>query len=201
MNEGTLFWRCGRDSVGLCHHFFEKDLRRHSSRGHAFAHLLDGLVEQAGKQFQSGDVILIVFYILEGENADQLRSVNVNSVELVYGHLPRLKARAFQVHLKIANHDLLVERFLFRKSGGVNRLEAVEKEPGLFQIVIDRFLREIVDFIVVALVAEDGGVERAGAHGVFPLLVEQVGERFAPGFEIGGWIGGGHGGRNQHGNS
>jgi len=47
-----------------------------------------------------------------------------------------------------------------RKSGGVNRLEAVEKEPGLFQIVIDRFLREIVDFIVVALVAEDGGVER-----------------------------------------
>ena len=112
MNEGTLFWRCGRDSVGLCHHFFEKDLRRHSSRGHAFAHLLDGLVEQAGKQFQSGDVILIVFYILEGENADQLRSVNVNSVELVYGHLPRLKARAFQVHLKIANHDLLVERFL-----------------------------------------------------------------------------------------
>jgi len=51
MNEGTLFWRCGRDSVGLCHHFFEKDLRRHSSRGHAFAHLLDGLVETAGKQF------------------------------------------------------------------------------------------------------------------------------------------------------
>jgi len=36
------------------HHFFEKDLRRHSSRGHAFAHLLDGLVETGGEAVSVG---------------------------------------------------------------------------------------------------------------------------------------------------
>jgi len=51
------------------------------------------------------------------------------------------------------------------------------------KVLIDGFLREVVELIIVAFVAEEGGIERAGAKFVFPLLGEEVVKGFAAGVE------------------
>src|SRR5208283_3747688 len=81
-----------------------------------------------------------------------------------------------------------------------NRFETVQEAASLFQIIVDGLLREVVEFVVIAFVTQDGSIDWAGAHRVFPLLVQQVVQRFAPCFEIGRLINGsGHGGRKQYG--
>ena len=66
-----------------------------------------------------------------------------------------------------------------RGSRSVDRLEAGEELALGLEVGEDRVLRAVGELVVVALVAEDRGVLGLRAQGVFPLLVEQVGELLA----------------------
>src|ERR1700692_4295816 len=99
MHERTLIRRSRRNSVGLRDHFLEKDFWRHESLSHAFSHLHNRLVKQNGKKLQPRNVVLVIFDIFEGKNADQLRSVDVSSAALVDRQFPWLEARAFKADL------------------------------------------------------------------------------------------------------
>src|SRR4029077_428902 len=114
----------------------------------------------------------------------------MNAVHLVDRHLPGLEAGAVKVHAKITNHELLVEDFLVGEAASVDGFEPDENQALLLEIVVDGFLRKVMNPIVVALVSQDRSINRVVQHGVFPALVEEIVERFAAGFQVGGGTGG-----------
>ncbi len=110
----------------------------------------------------------------------------MDAVELVDRHFPGFEARTVECHLQIPYHQLLVQNLLLREPGRVDRLEAGQEALRLDQAVVNRLLREVVQLVVVALIAKDRSIDRARPERVLPLLVQQIVERFAPRLEVGG---------------
>lgn len=185
LGEGRIGGGMRRDVVGLLGNFLEKEARRHEAIGNAFLHLDDGLVEKARHELETRDVVVVILDGLEGKNQDKLRKFDLNAVLLVDGHFPRLEASAVELHFEVANHEALVEEFLFGEAGGINGFKAGKEFLRFKEIFVDSFLREIVELVVPALVAEERGKEGAGAEAVFPLFGEKIVESFAAGFKGG----------------
>ena len=99
-------------------------------------------------------------------------------------HLPFLEAIAFQLLLQAAHHQRLVQRFLVGETGGIDGLEARQKLPRLLEVFLDGLVRVVGQFVVVALVAEDGRILGTCPHVVFPLLGKQAVQLLAPGIHI-----------------
>lgn len=108
----------------------------------------------------------------------------MNAIGLRHGHFPVLEARAFQLHFQIADHEGFVQRFLLGKSAGIDGFETGQIQLGPLQVVVDGFLGEIVQLVVPSLVAQDGGVNRAGTQGIFPALSQQIVERLATRIDV-----------------
>src|ERR1051325_2066669 len=174
------------DVGGLAGDFVEQELRRHQLRGHAFAHVGDGVVEGHRELAAADDVVVVVLHSLEGQRRRQLRRAEVKAAHLIDGRLPAVELRPFDALRRIAHHQIAIEPLLFAEAGGVDRFEALQEPPGLFEIGAHRGLGDIADLVVASLVAEDRRGLRIRPHRVFPLLVEEIVESLAAAIEIGG---------------
>ena len=75
-----------------------------------------------------------------------------------------------ELHLQIANHQSFVKDFLLGETGSVDGFEASEEFLSFLKILIDGLLREVVESVVPAFVAQEGGTDWTGAQLIFPLL-------------------------------
>src|ERR1700688_3432340 len=107
----------------------------------------------------------------------------MNSAELRGRHLPVFELRGLKCLAEAAHDQGMVQFFLLRKSGNVDRFEARQRLARVFEVVGNRLVRIIADLIVVAVVAHLSGKFRLRAKRVFPLVGEQAIERGSPCFE------------------
>src|SRR5262252_619111 len=198
MRKRRLLDRSGRDLVGLFDDLLQQDARRHQAVSHSLTHMLDGLIEQHRKLPQACDEVLVVFRVGESEKADQLWRFDVNAIELVYRHVPGLETRPLQFHLQVTHHQLLVKRFLFGETRGLDGLETGKKTPGLLEVLVNGLLGKIIELVIVPLVAEYRSENWVAVQRVFPLLLQKIVERLAPRIQVG--LGSGYHHRKEHNN-
>src|SRR6267378_4653329 len=180
LGEGRLSRLLGGEGVALIYDFLQQETGLHQFIGYAFAHLDHGLLQKNRNLFEARNIVLVVFDRLKGEQVDKLGQINLDAVLLVHRHFPVFEASALYLHLEVTNHQSFVERLLLGEARSIGSVEASEEFPSLLQILVDGFLREVVEFVVPALVSQVGSEERTGAQPVFPLLGQKIVERLAP---------------------
>ena len=182
--ERSVFRLRLRHSFGLNRDFLQEELRRHQPLGHALAHPRHRVVQHLRKLSHPGDIVVVVLDGLEGEERNELRRVQVDSRDLVDGHLPALEPLVLQILLEAPDQKRLRQRLLLRKAGGIDGLEAREELPRLREALIHPFQREVGDLVVPAFVTQDRGELRGVRQAVFPMFGQQFVERLAAGGEI-----------------
>ncbi len=201
LGEGGLVRLLRGDASGLFDYLLQQELRRHQPVVHSLAHVGDGVVHLLREVAQALGVVVIVLGGGEGEERRQLRGVEVDAADLRDRHLPLFELDVFDVVAQVVGHEGLVHRFLLGEACGVDALEPQQELLRRRKVAPDRGLGVVGGLVVVASVAEDRGELGTGAEGVLPLVLQQIGERFAPLVEISRaqFTGGGGGGEEDDG--
>jgi hypothetical protein len=142
------------------------------------------VVELLRHQFQARRVVLVVLDGLEGEERDELRGVQVDAAHLADRHLPVPEALVLDRLLQAAHEERFGQRLLLRESRRVDLLEAGDPLPVLLLVGEDLGFGEVRQFVVPALVAQDGRELRALGERVLPVVGEKLLEGLAAGREI-----------------
>jgi hypothetical protein len=105
------------------------------------------------------------------------------AVHLVHGHLPLFEARVFDRFAQLAEHQSLVENFLFVESSRVDCLEDADLCAGVFGLARLTLGGVVAPLVVVTGIADLGGQLWSGAQIVLPFLIEGVAQLCAAGSE------------------
>jgi hypothetical protein len=127
---------------------------------------------------QPRDVVVVVLDRVEGEVIDELRRLDLDAVVLSDRHLPAPELRALEPLLELPDHQRLVELLLLREARRVDGLETLQELGRLGEVLFDGGERVVARLVVPSLVAEDRRELGIGRERVFPLLGEQVVQRF-----------------------
>ena len=163
----------------LHQHLLQQVLRRHPSVVDAALHVRRDLREGLRHLLQPRDVVVVVLHGIELQVDRHLRQIGVEAVELVDRHLPLFELRRLLVVDQRAHHQLGRELLLIRQAGRVDHAEPLDVSAPARQRGIDRLHGVVGQLIVVALVAEIGGVLRRVLQLVLPDLVKQRVQRLA----------------------
>ena len=198
LGERTFLHRSIGYALGLRGDFLQKKFRRHELVGHAELHVGGHLLQRLRNLVQTRDVVLVVLDRGERRLRRHRREAEVRSAELVHGHLPFVEPGGLDGLAQVAHHELLVERFVVGKAGGVNRLKYFELLLSVFEFLGDGFGRIVAQLIVVAVVSDVGCESGIGAQSVFPLGLNGVTELRAARVEALLCLGGKHDGEGEH---
>ena len=174
--EGAVGGLLRGDGLGLFEGLLHEELRRRAVVVQAGLQVGHDLREGGGNLGEARDVVVVVVTGVEGGVGGELGQVELQALVLVDGHLPLLEPRGLLVFDEGAEHELGGELGLMRKAGGVDGGEALDEGAAAGQGFVVRAGREVGELVVVALVAEGGGVLRLVAELVLPYLVEETGE-------------------------
>ena len=147
----------GDDAVALRGDLLEQEADGHELVLHAGAQDLFGLGEDAGDLVEAGDVVLVVLDGVERDGEREVGQLGVRAIHLRDGHLVLFEAVVGEALLEGADEQIVGEQVLLGEAGGGDGFEAGEK--GLVGGVAagDAGERDVVELVVVAVVAVGGG--------------------------------------------
>ena len=112
----------------------------------------------------------------------------MQAAHLIDRHLALFEAPVVDRVVQVVDQKALVDLLLIREAGRIDRFGALQKLARRFKLTTLRGFGKIGRSIVVAFVAEDGGVFGMSAEVELPLLFDQIGERLAAFVEISGCV-------------
>ena len=142
------------------------------------------LREGDGNFVEACDVVVVVVGVVEGGVRGELGQVELQALVLVDGHLPLLEGSGLLVVDEGAEHEFGGELLLVREAGGVDGGEALDEGAAAGERVVVGAGRVVGELVVVALVAEVGGVLGGVAELVLPYLIEETGELARAGGDV-----------------
>ena len=116
--------------------------------------------------------MVVVVRRIEAQLGHKLRQLQVQPVELVDRHLPRLEARLLLLIDQPSNQQVFAQILLFGQTGGVDRSQPVQKGAIALEMSVVAGNRVVAELVVITLVAQCGGELRR----VLQLLLPVVGE-------------------------
>ena len=183
--EGRIFRLLGGHGPDVVESLFQQILRRHAVVFHADGHVGGDLIEGVGNRMEAGDPVVVVLYRGEGELGYELRVGGVDAAHLVDGHLPLFELGGFLVFGELAQEQIAADFFLVGESIGIYGGEA--HEEGLFagEAVVEGLHGVVGDLVVEALVAEGRGELGGMGEVIFPVVLKNLIEGLAIGFNGG----------------
>jgi hypothetical protein len=89
----------------------------------SFLQDFDDLIHDHWNFVQAREIVLVLPGRVKGDEVDEGREVQMDSVELVDGHQIELQVDGFDPFLQVANHQDAAELFLLGEAGGVDGFE------------------------------------------------------------------------------
>ena len=163
----------GEDAVALAGDLFGDEADGHEAIRLASAHDLRGLLERARDEVEAGEVVLVVLDGVEGHALGEVGEAGVDAVLLVDGDFVGFEGVGLVAEGELADQQLMAEAILFGHAVGGDGFEAGEVGVGLSVLAGDGGEGDVGEAVVVAVVADGGGLLGVVAKAVLVEVFKQ----------------------------